>query len=80
MPYSTKGWHYIFIAGIKINTMANQRNQTRNTGGGNPGNLTGEGSGQQSSGLRGQKMNIKKKENYQQTGQKKKTGTHGGNR
>jgi hypothetical protein len=65
---------------LKFINMTQRRNRNRNTeGGGNPGNLTGEGSGQQTSGLRGHRMNIKRKENYQQSGHKKKTGTHGGN-
>lgn len=52
----------------------------QHTEGTNPGNLTGEGSGQQSSGKRRQRMNIKRKENYQQSGHRKKNGTQGGNR
>ena len=54
----------------------------RSEAGGNPGNLTGHGSGQQSSGKRGQKQNVdgKKKIRYRSTGPKRESGTHGGNR
>jgi hypothetical protein len=47
---------------------------------GNPGNLTGEGSGQQSSGNRGEKMNKDDKVHYRASQHPKKTGRHGDNR
>lgn len=60
--------------------MPNNRSKTRDTGGGNPGNLTGEGSGQQTAGKRGQKMDLEKKVHYRNSQQNKKSGTRGGNR
>lgn len=50
------------------------------SGSGNPGNLTGHGSGQQTSGKRGEKMNLDDKEGYHGNEPKKKSGNHGGNR
>ncbi|MEI6948918.1 hypothetical protein V9K67_17150 [Paraflavisolibacter sp. H34] len=56
-----------------------RKNQDR--GGGNPGNLTGQGSGQQTSGQRGEKL-VKKEDTpgYGSNAPKKEKGTHGGNR
>jgi hypothetical protein len=61
--------------------MADNNRNKQDRGGGNPGNLTGEGSGQQTSGQRGQKMTKKDDDQgYRSKAPKRERGTHGGNR
>lgn len=58
----------------------NNKNKNRQ-GGGNPGNLTGHGSGQQTAGKRGEKQNNEEKAGYHRSsGEKAQSGRHGGNR
>ncbi|MCF6404633.1 hypothetical protein L3C95_17180 [Chitinophaga filiformis] len=59
--------------------MANSRDK-KDQGGGNPGNLTGEGSGQQTSGKRGEKMKKPNKGYHRSSTEKAQQGRHGGNR
>jgi hypothetical protein len=64
-----------------LKTIMASNNKTTRGGGGNPGNLTGEGSGQQTSGKREQRMNLPGKAPYQRDGERKKArGRRGGNR
>jgi hypothetical protein len=59
--------------------MSNNKKKNREAGG-NPGNLTGEGSGQQTSGQRQGKMSKSTKAGYHRSSAEKgQPGRHGGN-